>query len=133
VLLGDRGKHEDANERLAFGGALSQAEASTVRGVLDQRAQAVERLRTQRGKVCGARPVLELGDQLFQLRTGILGAAALLLAQSRVLLLELLEALEQVGRRILRLGVARSYALSNQTLEMRLGGAGHVAGSWARH
>ncbi len=59
VLLGDRGKHEDANERLAFGGALSKAKASTVRGVLDQRAQALERRDTLRRKLGRARLVLE--------------------------------------------------------------------------
>jgi hypothetical protein len=30
VLLGDRGEHEDADERLAFGGALSPAERVAV-------------------------------------------------------------------------------------------------------
>ncbi len=50
VLGRDRGDHEDANERLAFGGALSKAESSAIRGVLDQCAQALERLRALRGK-----------------------------------------------------------------------------------
>jgi hypothetical protein len=48
VLLGDRGKHEDADERLALGGALGQAERAAVRGVLDQRANPVERRGTLR-------------------------------------------------------------------------------------
>ena len=113
VLLGDRGEHEDADERLAFSGALSQAEASAVRGVLDQRANPVERRSTLRGKVWSAGPVLELGDQLFQVRGGVLGAAALLLAQRGVLLFQLLEALEQVGRRVLALGVARRDAVTS--------------------
>jgi hypothetical protein len=65
VLGRDGGEHEDANERLAFHGGLGLAEASAVRGVLDQRAQALERLGTQRGKVWSARLVLELDDQLF--------------------------------------------------------------------
>jgi hypothetical protein len=52
-----------------------------------------------------------------------------LLAQSRVVLLELLETLEQVGRRVLALGVARRDALGDERLELRVGEAGHVAGS----
>ena len=104
VLGRDCGEHEDPDERLAFSGALSQAEASAVRGVLDQSANPVERRGTLCGKVWSAGPVLELDDQLFQFRGGVLGADALLLAQSRVLLLELLETLEQVGGRVLALG-----------------------------
>ena len=65
VLGPDGGEHEDPDERLAVSGALSQAEASAVRGVLDQRAQVLERRGTLRRKVWSARPVLELGDQLF--------------------------------------------------------------------
>ncbi len=107
-MLGrDGSEHEDANERLAFGGALSNAEASTVRGVLDQFAQAIERLGTLRGELGRAGVVLELGDQLFQFRGGVLGADALRFTQSRVLLLELLEALEQEGWRIFSFGGCR--------------------------
>jgi hypothetical protein len=62
---------------------------------------------------------------------GVLGAAAFLLAQSRVLVLELLEALEQVRGRIFSFGVARRDALGHQLLELRVEvvNAGHVAGS----
>jgi hypothetical protein len=75
--------------------------------------------------------VLELDDQLFELGGGVLGAAALRLTQSRVLLLELLEALEQVSGRIFSFGVARRDALGDQLLELRVEvvNAGHVAGS----
>jgi hypothetical protein len=48
VLGRDGGEHEDADERLALGSALSQAEASAVRGVLDQSANPVERRGTLR-------------------------------------------------------------------------------------
>ena len=65
VLGRDGGEHEDPDERLALGSALSQAEASAVRGVLDQRAQALKRRGTLLRKVWRARLVLELGDQLF--------------------------------------------------------------------
>ncbi len=65
VLLGDRGEHEDPDERLAFRCALGKAEASAVRGVLDQRADPLERLVTLRRKVWSAGLVLELDDQLF--------------------------------------------------------------------
>ena len=54
VLGRDRGEDEDADQRLAFRGALSQAEASAVRGVLDQRAQALECRGTLRGGKSGA-------------------------------------------------------------------------------
>ena len=54
VLGRDGGKHEEPDERLAFDGALSQAEASAVRGVLDQRAQALECRGTLRGGKSGA-------------------------------------------------------------------------------
>jgi hypothetical protein len=65
VLGRDGSEHKDPDERLAFHGALSKAEAFAVRGVLDQRAQALERRGTLSRKVWDARPVLELGDQLF--------------------------------------------------------------------
>jgi hypothetical protein len=71
VLVGDRGEHEDADERLALGGALGQAERAAVRSVLDQRAQALERRGALRGKVWSARPVLELGDQLLTRRRSV--------------------------------------------------------------
>jgi hypothetical protein len=82
------------SERLALGSALSQAEASAVRRVLDQRAQALERRGTLLRKGWRAGPVLELDDQLFQIGDGVVGTDALLVAQRGVLLLELLEALE---------------------------------------
>jgi hypothetical protein len=91
VLGRDCGEHEDPDERLALSGALRQAEASAVRCVLDQRAQALKRRGTLSRKVWRARLVLELADQLFRFCGGVLGTDALLLAQSRVLLLELLE------------------------------------------
>ncbi len=72
---------------------------------------------------------LELGDQLFQFRGGVFRATALLLAQSRVLLLELFQTLEQVRGRVLALGVASRDALGDQLLELQVGCAGHVAGS----
>ena len=65
VLGRDGGEHEDPDERLALGGALSQAERAAVRGVLDQRANPLERRGTLRWKVWSARLVLELDDQLF--------------------------------------------------------------------
>ena len=65
VLGRGGGEHEDADERLALRCALGKAEASAVRCVLDQRANPVERRCTLRRKVWSARPVLELGDQLF--------------------------------------------------------------------
>ena len=125
----DGGEHEDSDERLAFGSALGQVERAAVRVVLDQRAQALERRGTLRGELGRAGLVLELGDQHFQFRGGVLVADALVLPQSRVLLLELLEALEQVGGRVLARRVARRDALGHETLELRVGGAGHVAGS----
>ena len=64
------GEHEDTDERLAFGGALGQAEASAVRGVLDQHAEALERRGTLLRKVWRAGPVLALDDQLFQIGGG---------------------------------------------------------------
>ena len=65
-MLGrDGGEHEDPDERVAFRGALGQAERAAVRGVLDQRANPVERRGTLCGKVWSAGPVLELDDQLF--------------------------------------------------------------------
>jgi hypothetical protein len=48
VLGRDGGEHEDPDERLAFGGALGKAERAAVRGVLDQRANPVERRGTLR-------------------------------------------------------------------------------------
>ena len=48
VLGRDGGEHEDADERLAFGGALGKAERAAVRGVLDQSANPVERRGTLR-------------------------------------------------------------------------------------
>ena len=54
VLGRDGGEHEDPDERLALGGALSKTEASTLLGVLDQRAQALECRGTLRGGKSGA-------------------------------------------------------------------------------
>jgi hypothetical protein len=95
--------------------------------VLYQRADPLERRGTLRGEVWSAGLVLEIGDQLFQLGGGVLGAATLLLAQSRILLLELLGALEQVGRRILLFGIARAPRRAAGTAGRRV--RGHVPGS----
>ena len=48
VLGRDRGEDEDADQRLAFGGALGKAERAAVRGVLDQSSNPVERRGTLR-------------------------------------------------------------------------------------
>ena len=75
----------------AFGCTLELAKRAAIRRVLEQLAPAFVRKAHCVGNLDRARLVLEIGVQLFLYRGGVLGAGSLLLLESRVLLLELVD------------------------------------------